>query len=653
MKHLRKLLEGVKLLISKRMDIPVRTGTNIGSYEENVIGVSEEFSEFDSQAIAAVQTADDNLVEARKKLKEKTTELNMSLRNEQGQNLEGELGSVDAEHVPKIERIKRKIVNLKDDLQEMKKHLPAVLPGKTTLKSVIGLIIAEAVVMAIIIFNETSINKIVFDLMDVTPSKAELYAYGMSVALAGYMWVAGYFMKIGFFNEGRQWRGFGVAGVTMVIPIFVLVWYLVQQRNALLVYNNPDMDIVNTPVLFFTLSCLYYLLGALPPILFADSTPFWEKKKIKNMTDQYRSKQKELEDTEDDLANMESKHGSAAAALKNQFSVGKNGVLLSKELKELSEEVSITLPGTVRELEIVLDQVKDEANEIKDFTTKCTREYVQALTAKYDENLPATDIDKFVEIKTKSSIKRFLNTVAMLAGVIFVMSSCNHNNTAIPATKHEIITILDKTESVDYSGKLNLDSYLQTMKVDPKGSSNESKTTGRGSCIFTVINDVDINNEHTATLEYDRDLNTGTVITQKIRNFITDLSSAIDEIGDPTEGEESSRIFGPIVRGVERFSDDSDKRHLVIFSDLLENRPGEFSFYQHMKVLGTNRDTIVRNSLEELYSEVLPDMSGIDVTLVYDQKNGHANPDHANKASRFYKRWFEENGAQVTVAANY
>jgi hypothetical protein len=37
---------------------------------------------------------------------------------------------------------------------------------------------------------------------------------------------------------------------------------------------------------------------------------------------------------------------------------------------------------------------------------------------------------------------------------------------------------------------------------------------------------------------------------------------------------------------------------------------------------------------------------------VYNQKEGQADPDLANKAFRFYKRWFEDKGATVIQKAN-
>lgn len=137
---------------------------------------------------------------------------------------------------------------------------------------------------------------------------------------------------------------------------------------------------------------------------------------------------------------------------------------------------------------------------------------------------------------------------------------------------------------------------------------------------------------------------------KEIDRFKQHVTTLVDAEREDTTGRPYSSVYLAMAQQLVRLYEDwTEKRVLVVYSDLMENTPS-VSFY----------DTRVLASLNERPDKVvqaweavlpLPTLAGIDVYLIYQPVDA-ADDARYQVVSGFYKKMLEAKGATVQVAAN-
>jgi hypothetical protein len=168
---------------------------------------------------------------------------------------------------------------------------------------------------------------------------------------------------------------------------------------------------------------------------------------------------------------------------------------------------------------------------------------------------------------------------------------------------------------------------------------------------FSNVSDVSYNKNSEAKLaaqnkwlsnEFERD--------KEIQKFKSDVSTIISSAEKETIGKNNSSVYLPIARELLRLSQSkSEKRILIIYSDLMENDP-DVSLYnkREFELLKSNPDKV-----KQLFNswQPLPALSGIEVYIVYHPANTNTDKEF-NTVSAFYKSILESKGAKVYISAN-
>lgn len=138
--------------------------------------------------------------------------------------------------------------------------------------------------------------------------------------------------------------------------------------------------------------------------------------------------------------------------------------------------------------------------------------------------------------------------------------------------------------------------------------------------------------------------------SENINQFQKSIEDIITKNRQSLIGKNNSSIYFPIVKELNRLSQSqSNRKYLLIFSDLMENDP-KFSFYKpnKLKELRENPDSI-KNALENEIS--LESLSGITIYLIY-QPTDTAKDEQYKIVSKFFQQLFEGKGARVIITPN-
>ena len=168
---------------------------------------------------------------------------------------------------------------------------------------------------------------------------------------------------------------------------------------------------------------------------------------------------------------------------------------------------------------------------------------------------------------------------------------------------------------------------------------------------FTKLTDVSYNQEKEANLETKNEwLSNELERDKEIKNFKNEVLEIIGSSIKEETRKSNSSLYIPIANELNKLSQNkSDKRVLVIYSDLMENTP-DLSFYRKrdFELLKINPEQ-VQKQLEKL--AVLNSLSGIEVYFIY-QPSDTKSDQIFQTISQFYKKLLEDRGAKVTISAN-
>lgn len=139
---------------------------------------------------------------------------------------------------------------------------------------------------------------------------------------------------------------------------------------------------------------------------------------------------------------------------------------------------------------------------------------------------------------------------------------------------------------------------------------------------------------------------------KEVAAFKAQLSALMDSVHQDSTGRPYSSIYLPLAEEVGRLAEDrtSERKVLLVISDLREHMPGGISFYDPRTVALLSSDP---GKIEAQFLAIapLPELTGVEIKFAYIPKN--AKDDAAfHLASGFWKRMFEEHGAKVTVTAD-
>ena len=135
-----------------------------------------------------------------------------------------------------------------------------------------------------------------------------------------------------------------------------------------------------------------------------------------------------------------------------------------------------------------------------------------------------------------------------------------------------------------------------------------------------------------------------------IENFQKGITEIIYNAEHEVIGKNHSSIYLPIARELNKLSQSkSEKRVLLVYSDLMENRSA-LSFYNNktFQLLKSDPDR-TRNFFE--VEQPLNSLTGIEVYLLF-QPVDTIQDDQFKVVSEFYRKLLNDKGAQVTVSAN-
>lgn len=136
---------------------------------------------------------------------------------------------------------------------------------------------------------------------------------------------------------------------------------------------------------------------------------------------------------------------------------------------------------------------------------------------------------------------------------------------------------------------------------------------------------------------------------REIEKFKKEVENSISTSKDSANRNNSS-LYLPIARELNLLSKSKTERKiLVIFSDLMENTPG-LSFYRvgDFQLLKTNPDSL-KNYFESKLA--INPLGGIEIYFIYQPKE-MVSDERFQSISEFYRKLLESKGATVSISAN-
>lgn len=237
----------------------------------------------------------------------------------------------------------------------------------------------------------------------------------------------------------------------------------------------------------------------------------------------------------------------------------------------------------------------------------------------------------------KTALKIILVVLLILIAVVFVNTNLNRS-----LTTTEVTVMRDITDNHISQPKLADIVYLLNF--------NDSIWNG-ASFRFVDITDVSYNHTYETSInaenkwmgnEFDRQ--------KKVKQFYSEIIKILTNAEAETDGRANSSVYIPIAIELNRLSQSTaTKRVLLIYSDLTENT-AELSLYKkdNSMLMKTNPDSIRKYFESET---PLKNLEGIKVYLIYQPTNRETDEKYKLIAG-FYKNLFESKGATVEITAN-
>lgn len=169
---------------------------------------------------------------------------------------------------------------------------------------------------------------------------------------------------------------------------------------------------------------------------------------------------------------------------------------------------------------------------------------------------------------------------------------------------------------------------------------------------YSDVTDISFNHTSEVIIDQQSELLGNEIVRKKeIRNFVTKVSTQLSQtLSNKNSSKNNSSIYFPIAQELNRLAKSkSDKRILVIYSDLMENSLS-LSFYikKDFERLISDPESI-QKQLEQ--NVKLPTLQGIDIHLIYQPRDNKGDLTY-QVVSGFYKKMLEDKGAKVTISAN-
>lgn len=246
-------------------------------------------------------------------------------------------------------------------------------------------------------------------------------------------------------------------------------------------------------------------------------------------------------------------------------------------------------------------------------------------------------------------MKRF-KTIFLTLSLIALLISCKTEtppNTAITV----LIDVTDERFKDDKFASENLPKILKLMKLN-----KESGGFSGGQVKLSLINEVSDSKSKTIKIAVGENGMMGeNPLNRKdeVERFYTDLEKAIDYVLAKADwGTDASKIYQKVTRECIKLNKvEADRKHLIIFSDMLENSK-QFSFYgQNWKNQIEKMMTEPETTIEKLATKgpALPDLSEFEIYIIATRTSG--NDERINLSEQFWTTLFEYQGASVTFSS--
>jgi hypothetical protein len=225
-----------------------------------------------------------------------------------------------------------------------------------------------------------------------------------------------------------------------------------------------------------------------------------------------------------------------------------------------------------------------------------------------------------------------------LSLLLFLSQGCSN----APAGIDTAITILiDRTDPLQAYPEADDISDCLGLKQDPWQGIQMTVTS---------ISDKDVNDTRIVTLEKE-DRWTGSITVRKARiaRFTKELRAALIQAKSQVSLDHSI-IYRSIAKYLNALAaTNAAKKHLLVYSDLMENDVLNFYAPKTFSLLQTKPDN-VRRGLENIAP--IQDSKGVDVWLLYEPVTYEAN--HTYRiAAGFYKQLLESKGAIAHIEKSF
>ena len=238
-----------------------------------------------------------------------------------------------------------------------------------------------------------------------------------------------------------------------------------------------------------------------------------------------------------------------------------------------------------------------------------------------------------------------------LFAFVFVASACKEEkvqNTAICV----LIDVTDERFKDDNFIADNLPKFLNLMKLD-----KETGGFSGGQVKLSLINEVSDSKSKTVKIEPgETGLMGENPLNRKdqVDKFYTELESSFVKLLESADwGTNASKIYQKVARECIKMNRlEADRKHLIIYSDMLENS-NLFTFYgQNWKAGIEKMMDEPEKTLEGLSKKGpdLPDLSEFEIYIIATRTEG--NDEKINLSEQFWTTLFEFLGATVTFGSD-
>lgn len=240
-------------------------------------------------------------------------------------------------------------------------------------------------------------------------------------------------------------------------------------------------------------------------------------------------------------------------------------------------------------------------------------------------------------------MKIILFTFLISFSLLQYRCSCTNTNTNTQPLNSYTTTLIfiDITDTTDMQNVLTDEQVINI--IDNMGLGKNGNIFNGGEVRFFVINDVSQSISKTITLDVgNSNFFTGTPeITRQedIKKFIESIKIQASEIKKESKfGKNESEIFRNLKSSLdELIASKSDKKNVIIFSDLLENSKATFSLYSKLS----------ESQIEDLSNEYASKMPNLEEVDIYSVPYiNSSNKNLVEQAKKFWEKLFIKSKAK-------